>query len=164
MTKPVCVISGVGPGTGSALARRFEHGGYRVAMLARNTLYLARRLTPAMISAGKELGLSVLQNLAIVVDDPVPRCARPAIAREFGPRNIHVGHVVIDGGIDGDRFNSVRPGVKEKRGADGLLNIEAIAEAYWTLHHQHRSAWTLENQHRSAWTLELDVRPWSERF
>ncbi|WP_426440616.1 SDR family NAD(P)-dependent oxidoreductase [Bradyrhizobium genosp. P] len=77
-----------------------------------------------------------------------------SIAREFGPKGVHVGHVVIDGGIDGDRFNTVRPGVKEKRGADGLLNIEAIAEAYWTLHHQHRS----------AWTLELDVRPWSERF
>ena len=36
MTEPVCVISGVGPGTGSALARRFARGGYRVAMLARN--------------------------------------------------------------------------------------------------------------------------------
>jgi NAD(P)-dependent dehydrogenase (short-subunit alcohol dehydrogenase family) len=36
MTEPVCVISGVGPGTGSALARRFAHGGHRVAMLARN--------------------------------------------------------------------------------------------------------------------------------
>ena len=36
MTGPVCVISGVGPGTGSALARRFARGGYRVAMLARN--------------------------------------------------------------------------------------------------------------------------------
>lgn len=77
-----------------------------------------------------------------------------SIAREFGPRGIHVGHVVIDGGIDGERLLSRVPTLRDKRGPDGLLNIDAIAEAYWTLHHQHRS----------AWTLELDVRPWSENF
>ena len=77
-----------------------------------------------------------------------------SIAREFGPRGVHVGHVVVDGGIEGDRLLSRRPGLKDKMGPDGLLNTEAIAEAYWTLHHQHRS----------AWTLELDLRPWSENF
>jgi NAD(P)-dependent dehydrogenase (short-subunit alcohol dehydrogenase family) len=41
MTAPVCLISGVGPGTGSALARRFAEGGYRVALLARNEERLA---------------------------------------------------------------------------------------------------------------------------
>jgi NAD(P)-dependent dehydrogenase (short-subunit alcohol dehydrogenase family) len=77
-----------------------------------------------------------------------------SIAREFGPRNIHVGHVVIDGGIEGDRLLSRVPQLREQRGPDGMLHVDAIADAYWALHHQQRS----------AWTLELDVRPWSESF
>lgn len=77
-----------------------------------------------------------------------------SIAREFGPQNIHVAHVVVDGGIEGDRLLSFVPHLKDQRGPDGLLDIDAIAESYWTLH----------QQHRSAWTLELDVRPWAEQF
>jgi NAD(P)-dependent dehydrogenase (short-subunit alcohol dehydrogenase family) len=77
-----------------------------------------------------------------------------SIAREYGPQNIHVGHVVIDGGIEGDRLLSLMPNLGAQRGEDGLLHPDAIAEAYWDMHHQHRS----------AWTLELDVRPWSESF
>jgi len=77
-----------------------------------------------------------------------------SIAREFGPQNIHVGHVVIDGGIAGERLLSRVPGLADQRGPDGMLGIDAIAEAYWFMHHQQRS----------AWTLELDVRPWSESF
>ncbi|WP_293367089.1 SDR family NAD(P)-dependent oxidoreductase [Phenylobacterium sp.] len=77
-----------------------------------------------------------------------------SVAREFGPQGVHVGHVVIDGGIEGERLLSRRPDLKDQRGPDGMLNIDAIAEAYWMLHHQHRS----------AWTLELDLRPWSENF
>jgi NAD(P)-dependent dehydrogenase (short-subunit alcohol dehydrogenase family) len=77
-----------------------------------------------------------------------------SIAREFGPQNIHVAHVVVDGGIEGDRLLSRVPQLAGQRGADGLLNPDAIAESYWDMH----------QQHRSAWTLELDLRPWSEKF
>lgn len=77
-----------------------------------------------------------------------------SVAREYGPQGIHVGHVVIDGGIEGERLLSFLPGLKEQRGPDGMLDIDAIAEAYWVMHHQHRS----------AWTLELDLRPWAETF
>jgi NAD(P)-dependent dehydrogenase (short-subunit alcohol dehydrogenase family) len=77
-----------------------------------------------------------------------------SIAREFGPQNIHVAHVVVDGGIAGERLLSFRPSLAEERGPDGMLAIDAIAEAYWFLHHQQRS----------AWTLELDLRPWAEPF
>lgn len=77
-----------------------------------------------------------------------------SIAREYGPQNIHVGHVVVDGGILGERLLTFRPGLAQERGPDGMLHIDAIAEAYWFLHHQQRS----------AWTLELDLRPWAERF
>ncbi len=82
------------------------------------------------------------------------RALSQSIAREFGPQNIHVGHVVVDGGIEGERLLTFLPHLREQRGPDGMLNIEAIAEMYWMLHHQHRS----------AWTLELDVRPWAETF
>ena len=77
-----------------------------------------------------------------------------SLAREFGPQGIHVGHVVVDGGIEGERLLSRMPQLKDQRGPDGMLNIDAIAEAYRVLHHQHRS----------AWTLELDLRPWAEAF
>jgi NAD(P)-dependent dehydrogenase (short-subunit alcohol dehydrogenase family) len=77
-----------------------------------------------------------------------------SIAREFGPQNIHVGHVVVDGGIEGERLLGRVPGLKEQRGEEGLLQPDAIAAAFWFMHHQPRS----------AWTLELDLRPWSEKF
>lgn len=77
-----------------------------------------------------------------------------SLAREFGPKGVHVAHVVIDGGIDGERLLAARPQLRDSRGPDGLLDIAAIAEAYWTLHHQQRS----------AWTQEIDLRPWSESF
>jgi NAD(P)-dependent dehydrogenase (short-subunit alcohol dehydrogenase family) len=77
-----------------------------------------------------------------------------SIAREYGPKNIHVGHVVVDGGIAGERLLSRAPQLKEQRGEDGLLEPDAIAAAFWQMHHQHRS----------AWTFELDLRPWSENF
>lgn len=82
------------------------------------------------------------------------RATSQSMARELGPMGIHVGHVIIDGGIEGERFLSKFPEELQRRGEDGLLKIEAIADAYWMLHHQHRS----------AWTLELDLRPWVEPF
>ena len=77
-----------------------------------------------------------------------------SLAREFGPMNIHVGHVVIDGGIGGERLLSRAPQLQQQRGPDGLLDPDAIAQSFWDLH----------RQQRSAWTLELDLRPWSESF
>ena len=77
-----------------------------------------------------------------------------SMAREFGPLGIHVAHVVIDGGIDGERLRTALPQIVEQRGEDGLLGIDAIAEAYWHIH----------GQSRSAWTHELDLRPFRESF
>ena len=82
------------------------------------------------------------------------RALAQSAAREFGPQGIHVAHVVIDGGIDGDRLNSFLPGMKEEKGPDGMLDPDGIAENYWTLF----------QQPRSAWTHELDVRPWVETW
>jgi NAD(P)-dependent dehydrogenase (short-subunit alcohol dehydrogenase family) len=72
-----------------------------------------------------------------------------SLARELQPENIHVGHIVIDGGI----AKESDPRANE-RGPDGLLDPNAIAETYLALHRQPRSAW--------AWEIEL--RPWIETF
>ncbi len=82
------------------------------------------------------------------------RAVSQSMAREFGPKGIHVAHVIIDGGISGYRLKSRMPDREKQSGPDGLLSIDAIAETYWQLH----------LQHRSAWTLEQDLRPWSESF
>lgn len=82
------------------------------------------------------------------------RSLSQSLAREFGPQGIHVAHVVIDGGIDGERLRSGAPQRAAQAGEDGLLQLDAIAESYWQLH----------AQHRSAWTQELDLRPFKEPF
>jgi len=82
------------------------------------------------------------------------RMIAQSMAREYGPHGIHVAHVVIDGGIDGERLRSRRPESIKQRGEDGLLNIDAIAEAYWQIH----------RQRPSAWTQEIDLRPFKEAF
>ena len=82
------------------------------------------------------------------------RMISQSMAREFGPLGIHVAHVVIDGGIDGDRLRSRRPDLLQERGEDGLLDVDAIAETYWQIH----------RQPRSAWTQEIDLRPFKEPF
>ncbi len=82
------------------------------------------------------------------------RAVAHGMAREFGKQGLHVGHVILDGVIDGDEVNSRMPAVKEHLGVEGMLNVDAIADAYWGLH----------KQPRSAWTLELDLRPYLEKF
>jgi len=82
------------------------------------------------------------------------RAVAHGMAREFGAQGLHVGHVVIDGVIDGDQVNTRLPQVKEQRGAEGMLQVDDIADAYWRLH----------TQPSSAWTLEIDLRPFRESF
>ena len=82
------------------------------------------------------------------------RAVAQGMAREFGPSGIHVGHVIIDGVIDGDMVNARFPAIKESKGEMGMLNVEAIADAFWMLH----------TQDPSAWSLELDLRPYKESF
>jgi NAD(P)-dependent dehydrogenase (short-subunit alcohol dehydrogenase family) len=61
------------------------------------------------------------------------RMISQSMAREYGPLGIHVAHVVIDGGINGDRLLSRMPTLVQERGEDGLLGIDAIADTYWTI-------------------------------
>lgn len=82
------------------------------------------------------------------------RALAQSMARELGPKNIHVAHVVIDGAIDTNFIRSILPDVDAKREQDAILNPDHVAANYVMLH----------NQPRSAWTHELDLRPWSEKF
>jgi NAD(P)-dependent dehydrogenase (short-subunit alcohol dehydrogenase family) len=233
MTGPVCVITGVGPGTGSALARRFTRGGYRVAMLARNAerlsalereladssayvcdvsdgaqvdatldkierdlgvptalvhnavggafgsfleidpavlnrnfqvntmglLYLARRLAPAIISAGRG-DIIVTGNTSALRGKPsfagfaptkaAQRILTEAMARELGPKGVHVSYIIIDAVID-------VPWTRERfkdRADDFFIKPDAIAE----------EAWHLMQQDRSAWSFYVELRPYAENW
>ncbi|SEL75884.1 Short-chain dehydrogenase [Atopomonas hussainii] len=82
------------------------------------------------------------------------RALAQSMARELGPQNIHVAHVVVDGAIDTDFIRTTFPAIYAKKDQDGILNPEHIADNYWHLH----------AQPRDAWTFELDLRPWQERW
>lgn len=82
------------------------------------------------------------------------RALAQSMARELGPQNIHVAHVVVDGAIDTDFIKNSFPDLYEKKDQDGILNPEHIAENYWHL----------AQQPRDAWTHELDLRPWMEKW
>lgn len=80
------------------------------------------------------------------------RALSQSMARELGPKGIHVAHVVIDGAIDTAFIQERFPERYALKDRDGILDPEAIAEAYWNLH----------RQPRNAWTWEQDLRPWIE--
>jgi NAD(P)-dependent dehydrogenase (short-subunit alcohol dehydrogenase family) len=82
------------------------------------------------------------------------RALAQSMARELGPRNIHVAHVVVDGAIDTEFIRTQFPQRYALKGQDGILNPEHIADTYWFLH----------QQPRDAWTHELELRPWMERW
>jgi NAD(P)-dependent dehydrogenase (short-subunit alcohol dehydrogenase family) len=82
------------------------------------------------------------------------RALAQSMARELGPAGIHVAHSIIDGAIDTAFIRSNFPERAALKERDGILDPEAIAEVYWQLH----------CQPRSAWTHELDLRPWIEKW
>ena len=87
------------------------------------------------------------------------RAVAQSMARELGPKNIHVAHLLIDAGVD---TAFVRERIKARGGEaalenladDQLMNPESIANAYWFLH----------TQPRDGWTFELDIRPFMEKW
>jgi NAD(P)-dependent dehydrogenase (short-subunit alcohol dehydrogenase family) len=230
---PVCVISGVGPGTGSALARRFAAGGYAVAMLARDAarlarleneiaasrayacdvadaaeveaagdriardlgapqvlahnavggafgsfleidpavlnrnfqvntmglLYLARRFAPAMIAAGRGSiivtgNTSALRGKAgfagFAPTKAAQRILAEAMARDLGPKGVHVAYIIIDAVIDVPRMRERFAGKPD----DFFVKPAAIAE----------EAWHLTQQDRSAWSFAAELRPFGETW
>ena len=77
-----------------------------------------------------------------------------AMAKEYAPDGIHVGHVVVDGGIFGDKILTRRPDIVHRVGEDGLISIDGIVDAFFFLH----------KQPKSAWSFEVDVRTSKENW
>jgi NAD(P)-dependent dehydrogenase (short-subunit alcohol dehydrogenase family) len=118
-----------------------------------------REAVPGMVSAGggtviftgATASLRGAANFsALAAGKCALRALAQALARELGPKGVHVAHVVVDGVIDTPRIREFLPG----RDAHTLLQPDAIAETYWNLH----------SQDRTAWTLECDLRPAVETF
>ena len=82
------------------------------------------------------------------------RALAQSMARELGPKGIHVAHPVIDGAIDTEFIRSNFPERYAMKHEDGIVNPDHIADTYWHLH----------TQPRDAWTHELELRPWSETW
>lgn len=82
------------------------------------------------------------------------RMLAQSLARTYGPKGVHVAHFLIDGVIDGEMVRSRFGDFLDGLGEDGGLSPDAIADAYWHVH----------NQHRSAWTHEMDLRPYKETW
>jgi NAD(P)-dependent dehydrogenase (short-subunit alcohol dehydrogenase family) len=119
----------------------------------------AREVLPAMVERGKGTVLFTgataslrggARFAALAVGKFGLRALAQSIARELGPKGIHVAHVVIDGQIDSERMRGMFPG----REAATMLAPEAIAETYWHLH----------VQPPTAWAHEIDLRPSAEKF
>ena len=234
MAKPVCIVTGVGDGTGAALARRFAQGGYQVAMIARNTerlealqheiddarayecdisdldmlatiteqiradigtptvlvhnavsatfktfleadshelehnfrvnttsLYqLARELAPAMIESGQG-AIIVTGNTAALRGIPTfaafaptkaaQRILAQSLARDLGPKGIHVAYITIDAAIDTpwtrDVFNRDKPD-------DFFSDPADIADEVFHITHQPRS----------TWSFDVEIRPYGEKW
>lgn len=79
---------------------------------------------------------------------------RRAWRKELGPQSIHVAHVVIDGSIDTEFIKNLFPERYALKEQDGILNPDHIADNYWHLH----------KQPRTAWTFEMDLRPYMEAW
>lgn len=124
-------------------------GGFHVGQLAARTMVDKGHGTILFTGATASLrGSARFANLAVPKFGL--RALAQSMARELGSQGIHIGHVIIDGQINSERYRNLAA----ERGPDALLSPDAIAEAYYQLH----------LQHRSAWTFELDLRPWTERF
>jgi NAD(P)-dependent dehydrogenase (short-subunit alcohol dehydrogenase family) len=121
--------------------------------------YGAQQVLPAMVEEGR--GTIILTGAtasmrgsanfaALAAGKFGLRALAQSVAREFGPRGVHVAHVIIDGQIDTPRVREMSPDREEHT----MLSPDAIAETYWRLY----------SQDPTAWTLELDLRPSVERF
>jgi NAD(P)-dependent dehydrogenase (short-subunit alcohol dehydrogenase family) len=77
-----------------------------------------------------------------------------ALARDWGPKGVHVAHVVVDGAIGGEKIRRGLPQVAERLGEEGMIGLDGLADAYWALH----------RQPRTAWTHEIDLRTFKETW
>ncbi|HKU28029.1 MULTISPECIES: SDR family oxidoreductase [Cupriavidus] len=116
---------------------------------------MVQRQRGTILFTGATAGLRGKENYAAFAGAKhALRALAQSMARELGPKNIHVAHIVVDGAIDTDFIRTNFPDRYALKEQDGILNPEHIAQNYWYLH----------SQPRDAWTFELDLRPWSETW
>jgi NAD(P)-dependent dehydrogenase (short-subunit alcohol dehydrogenase family) len=123
------------------------YGGFLVGQQAAR--HMLPRGTGAILFTGASASVKgYVQSAAFAMGKFALRGLAQSMARELAPQGLHVAHFVIDGGIR----SATRPDPGEK--PDSMLDPDAIAETYWHV----------ANQSRSAWTWEVELRPWVERF
>lgn len=142
--------------TARVYAKVWEMGAFAGFLVGREA---ARRMTPrgrgTILFTGATASLRGSAGFAAFSGAKhALRALAQSMARELGPKGIHVAHVVIDGAIDTAFIRDTFPDVYAKKDKDGILSPEHIAEMYWMLH----------RQPRDAWTHELDLRPWIEKW
>jgi NAD(P)-dependent dehydrogenase (short-subunit alcohol dehydrogenase family) len=123
------------------------YGGFLVGQQAAR--HMLPRGTGSILFTGASASVKgYVQSAAFAMGKFALRGLAQSMARELAPQGLHVAHFVIDGGIR----SATRPDPNDK--PDSLLDPDAIAETYWHV----------ANQARSAWTWEVELRPWVERF
>jgi len=125
------------------------YGGFLVAQTAAKRM-LARGSGAIFFTGASASVKGYAESAPFAMGKFALRGLAQSLAREFAPKNIHVAHFVIDGGIERPAGDA-RAGA---RGEDGMLKPDAIAETYMAVY----------RQHRSAWAFEVDLRPWLEKF
>jgi NAD(P)-dependent dehydrogenase (short-subunit alcohol dehydrogenase family) len=123
------------------------YGGFLVAQQAAR-LMVARGSGTILLTGASASVKGYPNSSAFAMGKFALRGLAQSLARELQPKGVHVAHFVIDGGIR----SAAR--VDPADSPDSLLDPDAIAEAYWHV----------ATQHRSAWTWEVELRPWVERF
>ncbi len=141
-------FEGLDPAEVEKSLRVTAYGGFLVAQEAARRMLKAGRGSILLTGASASVK-GYAQSAPFAMGKFALRGLAQSMARELAPKNIHVAHFVIDGGI---RSGDADP--RGERGADGFLDPAAIAETYMQIH----------RQHRSAWTWEVELRPWVEKF
>ncbi|PWB89013.1 glucose 1-dehydrogenase [Methylocystis sp. MitZ-2018] len=135
------------------LWRQNAFGGFVVGREA--ALRLSERGQGTILFTGATASLRARPPfLAFAAAKAALRAVAQGLAREFGSKGVHVAHIVVDGVIAGEYAAMTFAEYARSKGADGVLAVDDIADAYWALH----------CQKRSAWTHEMDLRPFKEPF
>lgn len=170
MTKPICLITGVGDGTGSAIARRFAQASYQVAMMARNRARLQQ--LECEITDAKAFTCDITGNTAALRGIPTyalfaptkaaQRILSQSLARELGPKGVHVAYITIDAAIatpwsmdkPAQGLNTEPLNQQQNLSEDFFCQPLDIAEEVFHVAHQPRS----------AWSFDVEIRPFGEKW